>query len=126
MKHGGARVGAGRKPGGKNRATVERQIRAAHGVAAAVERGLMPLDILLARMRGEKLPNGKEVTDDQFGAAVCAAPFLHSRLSAVAYKEVPPSPRVDLSGLSLEEKKSLLELMDRITQAEPPTVEGRR
>jgi hypothetical protein len=33
-------------------------------------------------MRGEPLPNGKLVTDEQFQAAVAAAPFIHPRLAS--------------------------------------------
>lgn len=80
--HGGARPGAGRKAGGKNKATIERELRTRHGVAAAVQQGLLPLDVMLARMRDEALPNGMKPTDEQFAAAVAAAPYLHPRLTA--------------------------------------------
>jgi hypothetical protein len=44
--------------------------------------GLLPLDIMLARVRGEPLPNGKMPTEEQFQAAVAAAPYIHPRLAA--------------------------------------------
>ena len=82
MPRGGYRPGAGRKAGSLNRATVERRLRAKQGLAAAATAGLLPLDVLLARMRGDPLPNGKLVTDEQFQAAVAAAPFIHPRLAS--------------------------------------------
>jgi hypothetical protein len=57
-------------------------LRAKQGLAAAATAGLLPLDVLLARMRGEPLPNGEMPTDLQVQAAIAAAPFLHARLSA--------------------------------------------
>jgi hypothetical protein len=74
--HGGSRPGAGRKAAGRNKTTIEREMRAARGVAGAEDAGLMPLDVMLARMRGEPLSNGQIVTDEQFAAAVAAAPYM--------------------------------------------------
>src|SRR3954451_21056713 len=54
---GGRRPGAGRKPGGRNKATIKREILARHGVELARNAGLMPIYVMLARMRGEPLPN---------------------------------------------------------------------
>jgi hypothetical protein len=42
----------------------------------------MPLDVMLARLRGVPLPNGKMPTDEQFRAAEAAAPYLHPRLAS--------------------------------------------
>ena len=42
----------------------------------------MPLDVMLAEMRGEKLPNGTRPTPAQFQAAVAAAPYIHARLAS--------------------------------------------
>jgi hypothetical protein len=78
--YGGARRGAERKPGGRNKATIERELRVVHGVEAAVNGGLMPLDVMLCRMRGQPLPNGRLPTDEQFEAAKAAAPYLHPRV----------------------------------------------
>ena|ERR1700690_957819 len=75
----GTRKGAGRLSGGKNKATLEKEARAAAGVKAALDTGVMPLDVMLYRMRGTR-----EVSDQQFEAAVAAAPYLHAKLSAVA------------------------------------------
>jgi hypothetical protein len=46
----------------------------------------LPLDVMLCRMKHEPLPNGSLVTDDQFAAAVAAAPYLHAKLSAAVFK----------------------------------------
>lgn len=82
MGCGGARSGAGRKAGGKNRATIEHEMRARAGIQDALNSGLLPLDVMLARMRGQPLPNGRMVTDEQFQAAIAAAPYVHPRLAA--------------------------------------------
>lgn len=71
MAHGGARPGAGRKPGTPNRATQEQR----DAVAAS---GLTPLDYLLTVMRDEGNP-----TDTRLDAAKAAASYVHPKLSAV-------------------------------------------
>jgi len=76
----------GRKPGTPNKATVERRLRATHGLRTALDDGLLPLDVMLARMRDEPLPNGQRVTDEQFQAAVAAAPYIHQKLAATTLK----------------------------------------
>ena len=76
----------GRRKGNKNRATIERQMRANSGVAAARQSGVMPLDIILTVARGGEA--AAQITDRQFAAAVAAAPFFHARLSAVAVKDM--------------------------------------
>lgn len=91
----GIRTGkpTGRPKGVKNRATIEREVRAAQGVKAAVEGGDLPLDVMLKRMRGDS-----EITDNQFQAAIAAAPYVHPRLAAVESKvtaEVAMSAPVD-------------------------------
>jgi len=45
-----------------NKATVERETRAAHGMRAAQVDRLMPLDVMPARMRSVVLPNGTSAT----------------------------------------------------------------
>ena len=82
----------GRQRGTPNKATAERQLRAAHGLQTALDEGLLPLDVMLARMRGAPLPNGQKVTDEQFVAAVAAAPYLHARLAATTLKGDPAAP----------------------------------
>ena len=68
---GGARPGAGRKPGKPSRKSVEQAAKAAEG-------GIMPLDYLLQVMRApESEPREKLV------AAQAAAPYIHAKLSSV-------------------------------------------
>jgi hypothetical protein len=71
----------GRQMGVPNRATIERELRARHGIQAATEDDVLPLDIMLAVMRDEPLPNGLKATDEQLRAAIAAAPYLHPRLA---------------------------------------------
>jgi hypothetical protein len=102
--HGGRREGAGRKPGSQDKATVEKILRAEHGVVAALESGVMPLDVILARMRRHPLPNGELPTDDQYFAAIAACPYLHPRLSAAIIKDVtdaapPPPPMLSVADI---------------------------
>lgn len=71
MARGGARPGAGRKPGS---ATVKtREI-----ADAAMREGLSPLEFMLNRMRDEEAPMA-----DRQDMAKAAAPFVHAKLSAV-------------------------------------------
>lgn len=82
MYGGGAIPGAGRKAGGKNKATVERELRAKQGLDLVNDGGPLPLDVIVARMRGIPLPDGSTVSDEQFQAAVAAAPYIHPRLAS--------------------------------------------
>src|SRR5436305_3954986 len=107
----------GRQLGTPNKATVERQLRASHGLAAATQDGLLPLNVMLARMRGEPLANGDFVTDEQFQAACAAAPYIHPKLSAVAVEDDRPSAaQLDLSRLTLEELHLLNRFMRKMVQ----------
>jgi hypothetical protein len=68
---GGARPGAGRKPGKASRKTAEQ-------VAKASEGGITPLDYLLSVMRApESEPRERLV------AAQAAAPYVHAKLSSI-------------------------------------------
>ena len=81
MSRGGARKGAGRKRGGKNRASIEREKTLAEG-------GITPLDYLLDIMRD---PN--EDVWRRIRAAIAAAPYCHPRLATVEHtgRAVPPA-----------------------------------
>lgn len=114
---GGARSGAGRKPGGLNKSTIERALRAQHGLKSASEGGLLPLDVMLARMRDELLPNGQKVTDEMFEAAVAVAPYLHARLSAVAASVTTMNPEVQAS--AERARRILLDQLEEL-EAGPP------
>jgi hypothetical protein len=74
MAQGGKRVGAGRKPGTRNKRTEEQ-------VAAVEASGLMPLDYMLTVMRNES-----EDALRRLDAAKSAAPYVHARLSSIEHK----------------------------------------
>lgn len=48
----------------------------------AFDGGLLPLQVILARMRNEPLPDGSMATDAQLAAANMAAPYIHPRLAS--------------------------------------------
>lgn len=79
---GGARPGGGRPPGSRNLSTIARELKAQQGLDLINDGGPLPLDVIVARMRGLTLPDGSLVTDDQFQAAVAAAPYVHPRLAS--------------------------------------------
>lgn len=72
--HGGARKGAGRKPGSRNLAT-----RKAREMAEAT--GVTPLQFMLDRMRDAEAPIA-----DRMDMAKAAAPYIHAKLSSVEAK----------------------------------------
>jgi len=69
--HGGARPGAGRKPGSIRKATAEAQAKAA-------ATGILPLDFMLSRMRDELAPMA-----ERMDMAKAAAPYVHAKLSSI-------------------------------------------
>ena len=71
MAHGGARTGAGRKPGQSTKLNQDAREKALEG-------GISPLDYMLSLLRNEDLPRA-----DRFEAAKAAAPYVHSKLAAV-------------------------------------------
>lgn len=104
----------GRHRGTPNKSTVERQLRAAQGLQAARTEGLLPLDIMIARVRNETLPNGRKPTDEQFEAAVAAAPYVHPRLAATTLKAtVTPLPAVpyDPDALTPEQREVMRDVL---------------
>lgn len=74
---------AGRAKGTPNKATVVKRALIAQAREDAFDGGLLPLQVILARMRDEALPSGEKVTDAQLAAAAIAAPYIHPRLSSV-------------------------------------------
>ena len=79
-QHGGARPGAGRKPGSRTEKTAEIALR-------AVSEGISPLEVLLQAMRAAHA-NGD--LDKAAHYARMAAPYCHPRLNAIAALEVTP------------------------------------
>lgn len=73
MAHGGARAGAGRKPGNSTRMNEEARQQALVG-------GISPLDFMLKILRDEN-----QAADARFEAAKAAAPYVHARLAAVEH-----------------------------------------
>lgn len=68
---GGARPGAGRKPGAINKATAKAREAAEAG-------GVMPLDFMLQRMRDEEAPMA-----ERMDMAKAAAPYVHAKLTSI-------------------------------------------
>lgn len=71
MSHGGARQGAGRKPGQANQINREAREKAAEG-------GILPLDYMLEMLRDVELTR-----EQRFEAAKAAAPYIHAKLANV-------------------------------------------
>ena len=70
----------GRKPGSRNKETVDRE-------AAIQASGLTPVDYMLSVLR-----NKKSSVEDKRWAAAAAAPFVHPRLSTIVVAQARPSP----------------------------------
>jgi len=105
---GGARVGAGRKKGVKNKITVDRLTQTAEFVEKAKRSGQMPLDIVLSVMRGG--PDAEQVTERQYHAAVDALPYVHARLASTTVTH-----RDALDELSVDDLRSLLATAERLS-----------
>lgn len=71
MARGGARPGAGRKPGGRNQRSREIADRAA-------AEGITPLEYMLQVLRDPDAPEERKAW-----AAEKAAPYMHPRLAAI-------------------------------------------
>ena len=78
MSHGGARAGAGRKPGTINRFSKDLLDKAAQS-------GQLPVDYLLEVMRDQSLD-----TRLRIDAAKAAAPYVHQKLSAISVDLAKP------------------------------------
>jgi hypothetical protein len=79
--NGGARPGAGRKPGSPNKKTAEVQ-------KAVAESGITPLEFMLEVMRKEPDPSLEPrefltAATLRFEAAKAAAPYVHAKLSSI-------------------------------------------
>jgi hypothetical protein len=74
--------GGRRPPGAKNKATILRERFPKDGLDDALMSGISPLEIMVLGMR----PPGK-VSRTRFERAAAAAPDIHPKLGAVAYKE---------------------------------------
>jgi len=73
MAHGGAREGAGRKPGAATKLNQDARQQALEG-------GISPLDYMLKILRDEALPQ-----DVRMDAAKASAPYVHAKLASVEH-----------------------------------------
>ena len=86
---GGRRAGAGRKPGVRNKKTIE--------ILNAVESsGITPLEFLLSVMRDEEAERNVRMQ-----AAQAAAPYCHSKLSSVEVSGDADNPLVSVNKVEL-------------------------
>lgn len=99
---GGARKGAGRKPGTANRKTREIANR-------AVEQGITPLEVMLEAMNSFRDSGDLEKAA---GFAKDAAPYIHAKLAAIEHSGPNGGPiegktTLDVSGLSMEQMRAI-------------------
>lgn len=88
MPRGGVRPGAGRKKGGTNAAT-----RATREIALrAAAEGITPLQYMLDVLRDPESPEERRAW-----AAEKAAPYIHPRLEAIAFKEIDKKQQQELN-----------------------------
>src|SRR5690349_2478165 len=102
-------VAIGKKTGGRTRGTpnqtsTRHKDLARRAVHTVLDTGITPLDVMCARMRNEPLANGHKVSDDQFAAAVAAAPYIHPKLAATVTKDisVPPTSPAGIDARLME------------------------
>ena len=81
MPSGGARPGAGRKPGSTNRMSAEAR-------ANAAATGEMPVDYMLRVMRDESVEARRR--DDM----AKSAPYLHPKLNAIEHRDENAGPLI--------------------------------
>jgi hypothetical protein len=83
------------------------------GLQAAADSGEMPLDVMLRRMHGDTT-----VTDQQFEAAVAAAPYVHARRAVMAVQSVS---ELDLAeeDRRAQRRNELINALQRLAIAAP-------
>lgn len=115
--HGGARPGAGRKPGSPNK--VSQQLR------RKIEQngGMTPLDFLLRLMRNPKAPK-----QDRMWAAEKAAPYVHARLAAVEHTgDMAPVMFNRIERVIISPRERIAERIEKLakrTERAPVVIEG--
>ena len=75
------------------------------GVKGFLDAGVLPLDVMLRRMRGDET-----ISSDQFQAAIAAAPYVHARLAPV----LPPSSPEDDSEKAQRLHRMLREMKETV------------
>lgn len=108
MPKGGARPGAGRKPGGTNRKTIAWDGQLLADPAAAES----PLAYLLRQMRDEKVALKARIE-----AAVAAAPYVHALPMGEPENEALPGWRLASSATAESPRAFLLAVMNNPTVA---------
>lgn len=111
---------AGRRLGGRNRRTLETMAGVEKAIQATLDRGVLPLEIMMAVARGGVA--SLLITDRQLNAAIAAAPYVHPRLSAVAIKEVPVSSEADV--IRAATRAAMIKALQAFAVPEPLTLEG--
>lgn len=111
MPKGGARAGAGRKAGSKNRPRIS---LAKINNLASISPECSPLAFLLGVMNDENQEHR-----DRMQAAIAAAPYVHSRLAAVEIKGNDAQPLRVESDLG----KALQALAELARMREAPQIE---
>ncbi len=120
--------GSGRRPDTPNIETLQKRVMAVSGIDIALKFGILPLEVMLSRMTGVPMANGQTPTDPQVAVAIAAAPYIHPRLSAIAYQETKPRSKVDTSRLTPEQRRVILAALRggliRPAEPGPPLIES--
>jgi hypothetical protein len=105
----------GRKLGAKGKLPQRRRQVALATIERLDRQGIMPLDVMLAVMRQGFEKSGYNV--DQYRAAVDAAPYMHPKLTAIAYQPPPDEEAAErremLAKLTFDERKELISILER-------------
>lgn len=96
MAQGGARPGAGRKKGGKNRLNMEARAE------AQKDGGLLPHEFLLKVSRGEPIDGHHPTFQERVEAAKAAAPYFQPKLA-----QIQQEVKAEFKGVLSEEPMSL-------------------
>lgn len=75
--------GSGRKPGSRNKMTLERAAARDAVIGRAMAEGTTPLSVMMTVMLGG--PAAKKVSERQYLAAKDAAPYVHARMAAIQH-----------------------------------------
>lgn len=113
----------------------------------AARRKLTPLEVMLRtmdrawdemkRLEADETADSARIIalrEEANVAARWAAPYMHPKLSAIAFREDKPASRIDLSALSVEQRRQLLTILrmgvikaagsEPESDDEPPLIEG--
>lgn len=88
--------GSGRKPGSRNKMTLERAAARDAVIGKAMAEGTTPLAVMMTVMLGGKA--AEKVTERQYLAAKDAAPYVHARMAAIQHSGkigIEPSEMTD-------------------------------